>query len=366
MTNRLMRRLFLAGAVAALVAPTLSAQLVMIPMEGVPDSARPHLLKVREHLAAAEEAAGDQFSVFQRMLCLDASAGNDYLTQFVGRQFMTGPDQDMEPIRAFDNLYYVGLRQNGSWAVVTSGGIILLDTLNVGETESRLIPNIRKAGLDPADIKIVVVGHAHGDHMGGARYLQEKYGAKVYMSKEDWDFAEKNNRGRNQVARRDGVIADKQKITLGDTTLTAYFTPGHTPGAMSVVVPVRDGNTVHYAAWWGGPQWGLRNTEMSFREQMDTSMTYFREMTTRDKADVFLETHPFMSGLIVRMAMVKNRKPATPHPMVVGTDGLQRYLTVWQECGRAAQERYRVQELLYGPDRQKWPPKVSVPPHVIR
>ena len=70
----------------------------MIPLEGVPDSARPHLLKIREHLGNAEKAAGDEFSVFESMLCLDAAAGNDYLTQFVGRQFASGPDQEMEPV----------------------------------------------------------------------------------------------------------------------------------------------------------------------------------------------------------------------------------------------------------------------------
>jgi metallo-beta-lactamase class B len=184
------------------------------------------------------------------------------------------------------------------------------------------------------------------------------------MSKEDWDFAESNSGQRDRIPKCDGVIGDGQKITLGDTTLTAYFTPGHTPGALSVIVPVRVGRTVHHAAWWGGPQWGLRNTEMRAREQMDKSMTYFKKVATDEKADVFLETHPFMSGLIVRMAMVRNRKPGQPHPMVVGTDGIQRYLTVWQECGRAAEARYRVQELLYGPDRQKWPPRISVPVHV--
>src|SRR4029453_2784163 len=114
-------------------------------------------------------------------------------------------------------------------------GIILLDTLNVGETETRLIPNIRKAGLKPEDIKVVVVGHAHGDHMGGAKYLQEKFKAKIYMSKEDWDFAEMNDRGRGEIPKRDGVVADKGKVTLGDTSITLYFTPGHTPGATSAI-----------------------------------------------------------------------------------------------------------------------------------
>ena len=48
------------------------------------------------------------------------------------------------------------------------------------------------------------------------------------------------------------VVTDGQKLTLGDTTLTLYLTPGHTEGTISTIVPVRDGGQRHVAAAWGG------------------------------------------------------------------------------------------------------------------
>ncbi|MEI9814881.1 MAG: hypothetical protein WDO18_20565 [Acidobacteriota bacterium] len=45
---------------------------------------------------------------------------------------------------------------------------------------------------------------------------------------------------------------DGQKLTLGDTTVTLYITPGHTPGTLSVVFPVKDNGANHIVALWGG------------------------------------------------------------------------------------------------------------------
>ncbi len=52
--------------------------------------------------------------------------------------------------------------------------------------------------------------------------------------------------------KRDIEATDGQKLTLGDTTLTLYITPGHTPGTISTVFPVKDNGTPHLAALWGG------------------------------------------------------------------------------------------------------------------
>src|SRR6185436_12957332 len=103
---------------------------------------------------------------------------------------------------------------------------------------------LKKLGLDPAAIKYVVISHAHRDHVGGAWYLQERYGARVVMSAPDWDLLERTA-GTWPKAKRDMMATDGQRLTLGDTTLTFYMTPGHTPGTMSTLVPVRDGGKPH-------------------------------------------------------------------------------------------------------------------------
>ena len=43
-----------------------------------------------------------------------------------------------------------------------------------------------EGGLDPAQIKYVIVQHGHFDHFGGAQYLQDKYKARILMAAEDW------------------------------------------------------------------------------------------------------------------------------------------------------------------------------------
>ena len=85
----------------------------------------------------------------------------------------------------------------------------------------------------------MLVSHGHLDHVGGAKLLQERFGARVLLTAADWDLLERDN--PPWKPRRDMEIADGQKLTLGDTTLTMYFTPGHTNGTVSTLIPLRDG-----------------------------------------------------------------------------------------------------------------------------
>ena len=65
----------------------------------------------------------------------------------------------------------------------------------------------------------------------------------------DWDLLEKSNQPK---PKRDMVATDGMKLTLGDTTLTLYITPGHTLGTISTLIPVKDNGTPHLVAEWGG------------------------------------------------------------------------------------------------------------------
>ena len=101
------------------------------------------------------------------------------------------PPVHIEPVKLFDNLFYFGYNTIGAWAIPTSQGIIMIDALNnVMEAETIIEPALKKAGLNPADVKYIIVGHGHFDHFGGAPYFQQKYGSKVVMSKVDWDMIE--------------------------------------------------------------------------------------------------------------------------------------------------------------------------------
>src|SRR5438034_5836270 len=135
-----------------------------------------------------------------------------------------------EPSKVFDNLYYVGSQLQSMWVVKTSEGLILHDTAFDYMVQDQVVGGLKKLGLDPADIKYIIISHGHNDHYLGARFLQDTYKAHVLASKADWDFMEKDNTPADKKPRRDMVVEDGTKLTLGDTTLTMYITPGHTPG----------------------------------------------------------------------------------------------------------------------------------------
>ena len=78
-----------------------------------------------------------------------------------------------EPVKVFDNLYFVGQTEYSAWAITTSQGIILLDAIYDYSVEDEVVGGLKKLGLDPADIKYVIVSHGHLDHAGGAKFLQE-------------------------------------------------------------------------------------------------------------------------------------------------------------------------------------------------
>ena len=137
-----------------------------------------------------------------------------------------------EPAKVFDNLYFVGEIEYSAWAVTTSAGIILIDAIFDYSVEDEVVNGLKKLGLDPATIKYVIVSHGHRDHVGGARLLQERFGARVVMSAADWELVA-NTAGSWPKPTRDMVATDGQRLTLGDTTVTMYLTPGHTLGTIS-------------------------------------------------------------------------------------------------------------------------------------
>ena len=103
-----------------------------------------------------------------------------------------------EPAKVFDNLYFVGGKVHSSWALTTREGIILIDTIYPYNSEELIIGGMQKVGLDPKNIKYVLISHAHTDHIGGAEMLQNRYGVRVVMGGPDWDMVESIRTGTRQ------------------------------------------------------------------------------------------------------------------------------------------------------------------------
>ena len=236
-----------------------------------------------------------------------------------------------EPVKVFDNLYWFGQTEYSVWAVTTSAGIIVIDTIFDYSVEDEVVGGMKKLGLDPANIKYVLVSHGHGDHSGGAKFLQDTFHARVLLSPQDWDLLDRTNGTR---PARDMVVTDGQKLTLGDTTLTMYITPGHTAGTVSTLIPVKDRGTPHLVAEWGGTLIGGLRTPEGFQTYIN-SAERFRDIVAKAGADVIVSNHTNYDGSKIKLPAVLGRKPGDPNPYVIGKDAVQRYLTVADECAKA-------------------------------
>jgi metallo-beta-lactamase class B len=238
-----------------------------------------------------------------------------------------------EPAKVFDNLYFVGQTEYSAWAVTTSDGIILIDTIFDYSVEAEVVDGLKKLGLDPSKIKYAIVSHGHGDHSGGAKYLQDRFGTRIIMGAPDWDLVARST--RDPAPKRDIVASDGQKLTLGDTTLTLYLTPGHTPGTISTLVPVKDNGRSHLMAAWGGTAFNFPRTAENFKIYINSAQR-FRDIVARAGADGVIANHTNFDGTKVKVPALAKRAAGAPHPFVIGNAAVQRYLTVAEECAKAA------------------------------
>jgi metallo-beta-lactamase class B len=143
--------------------------------------------------------------------------------------------QPFDPVRIVGNVYYVGTRGLSSFLIVTPAGGVLIDT---GEAES--VPfiraNVERLGFRLNEIKLLLAGHAHFDHIGGQAELKRLTGAQTVAMDADLEAIESGvdrsalgDRGWTPI-KIDRVVKDGDTVSLGGTTLTAHLTPGHTQG----------------------------------------------------------------------------------------------------------------------------------------
>jgi len=237
------------------------------------------------------------------------------------------------PTPVFDNFNYVGHGQYGAWVVETSEGLILIDALNSPEEGREYIESgMAEVGLDPADLKYLFVMHGHGDHWGAGYYLQQKYdGLRVALGAADWTLLENADpRGfRGPPPERDMVMEGDTAITLGDTTIRFVSTPGHTPGGLSALFTVEDGDQEHVVAYWGGT--GLPG-ETRALAQYQQSLRRFREMAAAAGADVLASNHPYLDTTLNALPLLGWRDEGEPHPFVIGEEAVQRYYEILDLC----------------------------------
>ena len=233
----------------------------------------------------------------------------------------------LKPTKVFDNVYCIGTVSVVAWVINTSDGLILIDSMWDNRDAKLIEEGIKNFGLDPKNLKYIILSHGHRDHYGGANYLREKYGAKVVLTKTDTDLIYNLNTGANSPrspkTKVDIYSKDKDVIKLGDMSITILETPGHTPGCTSFIFPVKYKNKEYTAVLWGGT--GLPR-EKDLIAKYKTSAEYFKKEATARNASVSLTAHLFTDNGYANLEKVANLKEGEQNPFIMSKDSMEKYL----------------------------------------
>lgn len=288
--------------------------------------------------------------------CGPSSTINDLFTAFgktgkmpaeLGKWLNNENIQSIPPFQVFDNVYYVGICWVSAWLLKTSDGLVLIDTLYEPYTD-KLLENIKKLGFDPADIKLVLVTHGHFDHAGGISRLNALPNAKIAMTREGWKEARQDAQksqgkpGAWTLPSTDGIeIKDGEILTVGDTRIQAFATPGHTWGTASYVFDVKDGHETYKAITVGGL--GLNAIDGPQQvESYISSLDRIEKMVSDPyhPISVHLTSHPFSNGMTEAVAHLKERQPGQPHPL----DDAAGIIKQLEQLRLGASERLKVEQ----------------------
>src|SRR6202049_1746092 len=291
------------------------------------------------HLVAARDAAGFDFTGTLARLCVAPAAVPNTLRDVAPGPAPARDTWFIEPAKVFDNLYFVGSKIHNSWALTSSEGIILIDTLWTYNSEEEIVGGLKKLGFDPAKVKYVIISHAHPDHVGGAKLMQDRFGSRIVMGGPDWDSIEKSVNGYpGGKPKRDIVADDGQKITLGDTAVTLIATPGHTPGTLSMIFTVKDNGRPVTVAYFGGAGFKLPGTSADFDTYIK-SQNKMAAAAAAANATILMSNHSEFDAASTQIRMIASRKQGEPHPFEIGKEAVARYFVVSSECAQAQRIR---------------------------
>lgn len=234
--------------------------------------------------------------------------------------------QDPKPYPAtwfFDDLGFIGDESVACFLLRTDGGLILIDAMFPEQKYPDMIEaGIRDLGCDARELKAVLITHGHFDHFGLADRLRDKYGCRLYMNPVDEALA-KATPGKpfGLTFGMDGPLADGQDFVLGGTAVHCVHTPGHTPGCMSLILPVTDEGRPHHLALWGGT--GV--TPETDKAAYLASVEKFAAVCEGYAVDCEISNHPFVDNSLLRLEVLRHICDGVPNPFVIGREAYRRY-----------------------------------------
>ena len=234
-----------------------------------------------------------------------------------------------EPFKVYGNTYFVGT--DGLSAILIAGedGHVLLDG-GLEQSAAVIDANIRKLGFKTQDVKLIVNSHGHYDHAGGIAALQRASRARVAASPSGAKALERGENttddpqygfGREANAfppvENVEVIRDNENLTVGNVTITAIFTPGHTPGSTTWTWKSCEGLTCMNMVYADSIS-AVSAPGFKFTDKPDTIALFRRSITRLAElpCDIVISTHPQATNLDAKIKQRASRQPGDPDPFV--------------------------------------------------
>ena len=228
-------------------------------------------------------------------------------------------NQPVEPYRILGNIYYVGASDVTSFLIATSQGLIVLDG-GFSETAAQIRDNVARLGFQLSDVKILLNSHAHSDHAGGLAQLKAWTGARLLASAGDAPLLAAGGHGDPYFGDTlpflpvvvDHQLRDGEAVTLGDTTLTAHVTAGHTRGCTTWTMQVSDAGKRYDVVFVGSTSVlsGYRLTDRPTYPGIQDDYARTFAVLAALPCDVFLGSHAsFYNGLDKARRLRAGEKP---------------------------------------------------------
>ncbi len=329
------KKLVTSGALAAIAAATL-----VVAQSPALRAQAPAAGSVDALISTAKAAAGTDWSGTFTRLCIPPPPP----APRAAAPAAAGPRRDppretwlAAPAKVGDNFYFLGTKIHSSWGLVGRDGIIVLEALFDYAVADEVVGGLRKLGLDPNRVKYAVMSHAHGDHDGGAAYLQDTMkDMHLVYGVEDWKLVA-SRQGQKPKHDMDGT--DGQVLSVGDASITIVTMPGHTAGTLSYLFEFKDNGRPIRVAYVGG-------TAIPFDETSAWYDTYIASSKKMAKAaadygaTALISNHTeFDNGYYKAHTAAARTERGLANPFEVGRDGVSRYFTVVERCAEAAKLR---------------------------
>ncbi len=215
-----------------------------------------------------------------------------------------------------DNVYFVGTGQLGTFLITTSEGHILINS-DFESTVPSIRASVEALGFDFEDIEIILGSHAHGDHMEADALVKELTGAEVMVMRQDIERLRTLRPGGKEHPI-DRILDDGDEVTLGDTTLEAHRTAGHTQGCTSWALEVEEQGETYLALIVGSfgvnPGYILVDNP-DYPEIADDYRATFAKARSLP-VDVFLGSHGFWYDMARKLERAMSRGEDDPNPFI--------------------------------------------------